>query len=171
MARPTFIENDTTMPAFIEKDMTAQQQQFSEMLADDANRLTCGSRTRRVLTTKSSRPNETAGPADQASAPATANQADCTVGASTAYMYEKEGSTFHLFLNESYGADYFQQDFEVTSSPSSSKIYPAPKRLCRRRRERQSYPKERHTILVAKDLLALIDRVTISQEVAQRCPP
>ena len=149
----TTTTNDTTshgnhLPQRVDRAVPFYYQQFSEMA--DANRRT--SRTRRLLVPDSSRLNETAGPDDQASAPATADQADCIKKESTAC--EEEGSLFYLFHNDSDDGDYFQQ---LTSEPTSPEIDPAPKRLCRRRRERRSYPKESHIIAVAKDVLALID--------------
>ena len=149
---PSFIENDD--PPSSAKRGRVDHQQASGEMEDTTNHK---SGARRILASRPSRQNEMASQGN-ISAPTTDTdgQAHCTgIDVSTTYMYEKEGSTFYLLLNDvdDDATDSFQRDSEATMAD------PLPKRLCRRRRKQRRYPKERHIVLVARDLLAQIDDI------------
>lgn len=147
---PSFIENDDP-PSSAKRGQVDHQQASSEM--EDATNHNSGAR--RILASRPARQNEMASQGN-ISAPTTDTdgQAHCT-GIDVSHTYEKEGSTFYLLLNDvdDDATDHFQRDSEATVAD------PLPKRFCRRRRKQRRYPKERHIVLVARDLLAQIDEI------------
>ena len=154
---PSFIENDDP-PSSAKRGRVDHQQASSEM--EDANNHKSGAR--RILASKPPWRNEMASQGN-ISAPTTDtdDQAHCTIDVHVSTTFEKEGSTFYLLLNDvdDDATDHFQRDSEATLSRTSM-ADPLPKRLCRRRRRKQRrYPKERHIVLIARDLLAQIDDI------------
>ena len=155
LTMPSFVENNE--PSSSAKRGRVDHQQASSEMEDATNHNSGASIT---LASRPSRQNDMASQGN-ISAPTTDtdDQAHCT-GIDVSTTYEKEGSTFYLLLNDvdDDTTDHFQRDSEATSSRTSM-ADPLPKRFCRRRRKQRRYPKERHIVLVARDLLAQIDNI------------
>ena len=152
----SFIENDDP-PSSAKRGRVDHQQASSEM--EDATNHNSGAS--RILASRPSRQNEMASQGN-ISAPTTDtdDQAHCTIDVHVSTTFEKEGSTFYLLLNDvdDDATDHFERDSEAPSSRKSM-ADSLPKRFCRRRRKQHRYPKERHIVLVARDLLAQIDDI------------